>query len=213
MWENSAALIGIPAAIKATIEVIEKLHGALSGTDAQQVKTNLVSVNSALEKFAEEATELAAFKDLHALTNQFSIDLRLTFQLAGPDPTQVLGLWSQSLVSIRAELKDVKDGARGGGQLAALMHEPTLMRYFKRMPPDVAEKVPAGTWDQHFWGLLGSAREETENFSNLCKLAVELRDLNSALNNYADRSLKKGISQFDDIIKQLRTELAKPGRR
>ena len=81
------------------------------------------------------------------------------------------------------------------------------MKHLRISAEDVLEKVPNHPWDQYFWELLARTRAESDNFANFNRLVAELRDLNSVLNNYADRNLKLGIGQLDDMMKRLKIEI------
>lgn len=210
VWEHAPALIGIPAAIKATLEVIEKLRGgAPHAAEAAAAKANLSAIAAALDTFADDAVELAALKDLHALTNQFMIDLKYAFAIVGPDPAQSRTQWVNNINNIKLEFMSMREGARAAAQLAALRGNPLLMKYLRRMPAEVMEKVPTPPWDRYFWELLARTEGEVENFANLNSRIAELRSLNSLLNNYADRSLKLGISEFDVMMTRLRIEIGR----
>jgi hypothetical protein len=211
MWEHAGALVGIPAAIKATIEILGYIRSGSSPTDraTTDAAAKLSIVQSGLEGFAQDALELAAFKRLHTMTNQFGIDLRETFAMIGPDEKRAQHHHIEMLEVIEREFLTLWDGERAGNQLARLKDTPKLMQFLAVLPSDVSEKIPNPPWEAYFWTLLRETQGECRNFKNFYSQVHRLRMLNAALNNYADRRIAAGIDEFDAIMDQLRVALAR----
>ncbi len=74
MWEHAKDFIGIPAAIKACLEVVKILKEGRYGTDhhAEEIGRRLSEVQSALKDFTRDALELEAIKYVHTLTNDIT---------------------------------------------------------------------------------------------------------------------------------------------
>jgi hypothetical protein len=211
MWEHAGALIGIPKAIKATIDIFEYLKSGR--TTAQQAASDATSqlngIKVALEQFAEDAMELVAYKQLHTMTNTFMIDLRESFTIAGPDVKRARAHHSDSLEAIEQEFISVWEGQRGGAQLARLRTTPSTMEFLRSMPSDVMERIKQPPWEDYMWKILHKAKDECGNFNNFSKVIKEFRTINVALNNYADRNIADGIDKFNDVMDDLRHSLGR----
>lgn len=208
MWEHASALIGVPAAIKATLEIIKMLNPAPGKAEpAQQAAHKLESVYAAVASLATDAAELAAFKDLHALTNQFQIDLKDSFAMVNPDPDRARDHWYKLAQAMKGEFMAMREGQRAAAQLDALRANAELMSYLEIMPEDVLRQVNRKSWDKCFLDLLRDAEASIENFGDFYIRVEKLRKLNSVLNNFADRSLKQGIGELDRLMSGLRKEL------
>ncbi len=208
MWGHAKDILSIPGALKATLDIINYFRtGQPSAAQADDAINKLGSVKSALERFAVDALELTAYKDLHAMTNQLNIDLRQTFATIGPDPARAKAHFSEFNFEIQQEFLTLWEGQRAGNQLDGLRNTPELLQHLKKLPPTVREKVAAPPWHQNLSNLLLQAQAECENFRNFYRTVEQLRGLNIALNNYADHQIKKGVKEFDSLMDNLRAEL------
>ncbi|WP_374625340.1 hypothetical protein [Devosia sp.] len=203
VWENTRALVDIPGTIAAVITTI----GSPAGANWQDCVRRLQSVYAALDAFVLDEVELAAFKSLHALTNQMMIDLKDTFALVGPDPVQSRRHWSAHSALMRQEFRAMRGGARSSMQLAALCRTEGQMRYLQRMPEEIQRMLDEQPWPDRLAELLARAEVEITDFSSFYTRVDELRQVNSALNNYADQCLRSGIYELDDVIEALRSAL------
>ncbi len=203
VWENTRALVDIPATVAAVIASIR----APVGVNWRDCERRLQSVYAALDAFVLDEVELAAFKSLHALTNQMMIDLKDTFALVGPDPVQSRRHWSAHSALMRQEFRAMRGGARSATQLAVLGRTEGQMRYLIRMPDEIHRMLDGRSWPERLAELLAQAEGEITDFTVFYTRVDELRQLNSALNNYADQCLRSGIYELDDVIEALRSAL------
>lgn len=101
----------------------------------------------------------------------------------------------------------MRGGARSSMQLAALCRTEGQMRYLQRMPEEIQRMLDEQPWPDRLAELLARAEVEITDFSSFYTRVDELRQLNSALNNYADQCLRSGIYELDDVIEALRSAL------
>lgn len=209
MLEHAAAIIGVPAAIKATLDIVDRIrrNGTATGQEPEAA-AHLVAIHKAMEAFAVDANELAAYKKLHTLTNQLYIDLRQTFVLDNADRNWSRSYHTDHLNLIQIELTTVWEGNRAGGQLAGLRDDATLMAYLQSMPKEVADKTKSQTWNDYIWNLLEALRKDVESFPQCHAHVINLRGITGALNNYANRSMERGIDVLDNLMARLRDSLA-----
>src|SRR5262245_4666752 len=121
MWEHAEGVVHIPEAIKSTLEIVEYFHaGGTETTRASDGKLKLSGVRTALGAFASDALELSAYKRLHAITNQFTIDLRDTFAMIGPDVQRARDHHKDLLQEMEKEWQGIRETKRAANQLARL---------------------------------------------------------------------------------------------
>jgi hypothetical protein len=209
MWEHAEALVGVPEAIKATIEIIEHFISGRRPPRSADGSANLRQMRSALHALATDAVELAAYKALHKVTNSLLIDLRETFTITVPGKDRARNHYHQMLTVIETEFVSVWEGHRGGGLLEKLRNDAKLMTYLRVLPGEVTARVRTPPWDAYYWSLLSESQQQCGNFDNLCKLITDLRTLTVALNNFADNNLAKGIEEFNSLMDRLRSALAR----
>jgi hypothetical protein len=211
MWSHAEALIGIPEAIKATIDIFDYVRSGRSSPEngGKDGIRKLADVRGALEGFATDAVELAAYKQLHMITNSFMIDLKEAFAIAGPDEKRARLHHSEMLDVIQIEFISVWEGQRAGAQLAKLRDTPKHMGYLSSLPKDVMERIPVPPWDEYYWKLLRRTQDECGNFNNFSKCISEFRVITVALNNLADRNISREIEEFNSIMEKLRTSLGR----
>jgi hypothetical protein len=207
MWEHAAPLIGIPSAIKALFDLHDRLAGSASHQEAATAKEKLREISDAIDGFAIDALELAAYKALHSATNQFMIDLKDTFAVISPDLDRSRMHYSATLKPIKSEIKALWMGQRAGAQLAALRDNPKFMIFLNIMPREIVEVSGGTEWQEYFWHLLRSLENDVENFGNFYQHVDNTQRLNMALNTYADRRIRVGIDDFDRIMEQLRSSI------
>lgn len=206
-WEHAKALIGIPSAIKATIDIISLIRS--NPNTPQDPNVPLSRILSGLDQFAQDAFALEAFKALHTTTNTLFTDLRQTFTIAIPDRRKARERYEESYNFIELEFSTLWEGQRSGDRLDRLKNTPALMGFLQTFPSTVLEAVKTPPWEDYFSTLLYEAHNEVENFKNFYDHISDLRRLNLALNNYADFMLASGIDEFNDIMEQLRRELGR----
>jgi hypothetical protein len=205
-WEHAKTLIGIPGAVKATIDIVNLVRsGEKSPTEAQQ---QLAMILSGLNDFAHDALELAAYKALHTMTSSMMTDLKETFTIVGSDEGRARNQYNDSLQLIEYEFTSLWDGHRAGDKLARLRGTEKYMQFLRNPPKTVMQKVRKPPWEDYLWTLLHRAQQERENFKNFHGCVRDLRTLNVALNNYADHMIALGIDEFDKVMEHLRVELA-----
>jgi hypothetical protein len=211
MWEHAAPFVGIPGAINACLQLLDRVKkGANEAREATaKTEVSLAQMKDALKEFAVDALELAAFKKLHTITNQFMIDLHETLMLDTPDRDWARNHHDKHLLIIKLEWQGVWQGERAGAQLANLRASRDEMKYLKSMPLEVREKLSGPSWDEYYWELLKRSEQEVENFRNFYDHVAQIRGFNSLLNNYANRSIERGIDDFNKIMNDLRIALAK----
>lgn len=207
MWENAGALIGVPAALKAALDVYDRIrkgqttpaNGASEGSD------QLKHIHSYLNSFAIDALELKAYKDLHSVTNRFPIDLHETFAIISPIEDHTKARFNDSSALIKAEFMNIRK--RAWADLINLRSDKISMTYLSEMPDDITCCVKNGTWDAYYMSLVTRANEELENFRHFRRAIEELIELNAALNNYANQRIVQGIDQFNKLMADLRGQL------
>jgi hypothetical protein len=211
MWEHVAPFIGIPSAIKSTLDLLDRIKSNPQQPQASlhQATTTLNEVNRALESFAVDALELVAFKSLHTLTNSLAIDLRQTFVLDNPDRAWAQKHHADNVHFIETEWLTIWEGERAGSQLIRLSERGPLMRYLEAMPSEILERVRHISWEICFRTMLRETQSNIENFAIFYTKVRELRGLNAALNNYANRSIERGIEEFDTMMQHVRLAISK----
>jgi hypothetical protein len=206
VWEHAKTLIGVPGAIKATIDIIKLIKsGQKSPDDAQQ---QLASALSGLDDFAHDALELAAYKALHTMTSSVMIDLKETFSIVGGDAERARNQYNESLKLIGFEFDALWEGHRAGDKLVRLQGNEKYMKFLRDPPSTVKRIVRKPPWDDYLLGLLRRAQKELPNFGTFQACVRDLRTLNVALNNYADHKIETGIDEFDAVMEYLRAEFA-----
>jgi hypothetical protein len=213
MWEHAPALLGIPAAIKATLELLDRLRSGGTGIDrlVADAADRQALIRGSLLNFANDALALKAFKSLHALTNSLFIDLKETFAIFTPDLDRARAHHTENLLIMKGEYMRLFSAQRAGNQLRALQAEPILMTHLvkENMPTDIKARIPkALTWDAYFLKLLGDSEKQCDNFQRFHILIADLHGLNNMLNNYADININRGIDNFNSVMDQLRHALA-----
>jgi hypothetical protein len=213
MWEHAEAIIGIPEAVKATLDIIKHFRPAKGKDVSVRIKAaeeHQRLIRDSIQAFAVDAVELAAWKELHAITNSFSSSLKETFSIVGVPRERARQHHQDTRDIISLEFFSLHETQRAGDAFARLRINEKFMRYLASFPPHVMEKVPFPPWDDYFWKLLKQAETEVENFGNFYTCAANLRGLNRVLNNLADQKLKDGIEKFNGIMEKLRTALDHP---
>jgi hypothetical protein len=204
-------LLGVPSALKALLDIFDRLKlGAVTPTDGKlQAEGSIAAIRGSLNAFATQASALEAFKCLHALTNTLFTDLRSTFTIYSPNLEFARTHHRESLGAIRDEYMRLNSTQRTGAQLTELQGRPELMEHLAAMPKFVRDRIKPRrlTWDQYLANLLRDSERESGNFENFSELIMALHGFNTVLNNHADASLKRGISAFNSLMKDLRSAL------
>lgn len=211
MLEEGKLILAIPAAIKAAIEVFDRLGAGGRGQvepgrdEIAEAQNKLEDVMKQIKVFSVMAEELEAWKTLHTLTNRLRVDLRDTLGFAELPPEDVNALVKSQRRSLLDEFTTLSRANSSNDIMKKLQNSDRLMKYLEPMPANiVGSRVQQSgmRWDFFIEINLDRAREdlEQENFGAFMNSIRPVARLRESLNNHANFRIEDWVRLYRELM-------------
>jgi hypothetical protein len=210
------AILGIPAAVKASLDVIDRLASRAGGqekAELEHARANVKGILTNLHQFTDFSQELLGWKTIHDITNQLQVLLNEPLAAAkAPDPDEFQRACTEA--AIRSSYISVFERLTPQqGPLARLRDFSARYENYRleAAPAWILELCPDERWDRRLTRLLElpPVQLRARKYESAHETIITLDSLITAVNNLADFRIRDRVDFYTQEMSKLR-DLLRP---